>query len=335
MSELTLVTGGKGFLSLHIIQQLLANDHPVRATLRTLNKADAVRQTLAATGVSIKHLSFVQADLINDSDWPQAMQGVTHVMSVAAPVFLNGETTTDEMNQTAKTGTLRILKAVKVAGVKRVVMTANFGAVGFSNHSTQSTTEADWTDPNEPGLSDYERSKLLAERAAWDFARQEHLDFATVAAGAMLGKSLDGHVSGSFGLVNQLLDGSSNFIPDIEFVISNVEDVANAHVRALLTPAASGQRFLATNGAITLPQIADLIRNQRPKLATKLPRRILPAWVIRLAAPFNAQARNGKLFLSINHHPSTQNAQQRLGWQAKHSVTETILATIDALQSNA
>ena len=77
MSELTLVTGGNGFLALHIIQQLLANNHPVRATLRTLNKADAVRQTLAATGVSIKHLSFVQADLINDSDWPQAVQGVT------------------------------------------------------------------------------------------------------------------------------------------------------------------------------------------------------------------------------------------------------------------
>ncbi|WP_125710013.1 NAD-dependent epimerase/dehydratase family protein [Lacticaseibacillus porcinae] len=333
MSELTLVTGGNGFLALHIIHQLLANNHPVRATLRNLNKADAVRNAMAATGVSTDQLSFVKADLLNDDDWPKAMQDVTYVMSVAAPVFVNGETTTDEMNQTAKNGTLRILKAAKSAAVKRVVMTANFGAVGFSNHTTRPTTEADWTDPNEPGLSDYERSKLLAERAAWNFARKENLDFATVAAGAMLGKPLAGHISGSFGLVNQLLDGSSKFIPDIEFVISNVEDVANAHVRAMFTPEASDQRFLATNGAITLPQIATLIRKQRPALVEKLPHRILPAWVIRLAAPFSAQARNGKLFLSINHHPSTQNAQQRLGWQAKHSVNETILTTVDALQA--
>lgn len=332
MSELTLVTGGNGFLALHIIKQLLANNHPVRATVRNLNKTDEVRQALATAGVATDQLSFVQADLLNDADWPKAMQNVTHVMSVAAPVFVNGETTTDEMNQTAKTGTLRILKAAKTAGVKRVVMTANFGAVGFSNHSSRPTTEADWTDPNEPGLSDYERSKLLAERAAWDFAQSDHLDLATVAAGAMLGNPLNGHVSGSFGLVNQLLDGSSKFIPDIEFVVSNVADVADAHVKALFTPAASGQRFLATNGSISLPQIADLIRKQRPALAAKLPRHILPSWVIRMAAPFNAQARSGKLFLSINHHPSTQNAEQHLAWQAKHSVDETILATVDALQ---
>lgn len=331
MSELTLVTGGNGFLALHIIQQLLAKNHPVRATLRNLNKAVAVRQTLQATGISTERLSFVKADLLNDADWPMAMQGVTHVMSVAAPVFVNGETTTNEMNQTATTGTLRILKAAKAAGVKRVVMTANFGAVGFSNHTDRPTTETDWTDPNEPGLSDYERSKLLAECAAWAFAKREHLAFATVAAGAMLGKPLDGHVSGSFGLVNQLLDGSSSFIPDIEFVISNVEDVADAHVRALFVPSALNQRFLATNGAISLPQMADLIRKQRPALADKLSHHTLPAWIIRLAAPFNTQARNGKLFLSINHHPSTQNAQQRLGWQPKHSVDETILATVDAL----
>ena len=271
MSELTLVTGGNGFLALHIIHQLLANNHPVRATLRNFDKADTVRVAIAATGVSTEQLNFVKADLLNDDDWPNAMQGVTHVMSVAAPVFLNGEATTDEMNQTAKNGTLRILKAAKIAGVKRVVMTANFGAVGFSNHTTRPTTEADWTDPNEPGLSDYERSKLLAERAAWDFAHHEHLDFASVAAGAMLGKPLDGHISGSFGLVDQLLDGKSKFIPDIEFVISNVEDVADAHVRAMFSPEASDQRFLATNGSITLPQIAALIHKQRPTLSEKLP----------------------------------------------------------------
>lgn len=47
-------------------------------------------------------------------------------------------------------GIVRILKAARNAGVKRVVMTSNFGAVGFSNKNPNTaTTEADWTDPDE------------------------------------------------------------------------------------------------------------------------------------------------------------------------------------------
>ncbi len=87
------------------------------------------------------------------------------------------------MAQVATDGTLRIIKSAEKAGVKRVVMTGNFGAVGFSNKDPQHiTTESDWTDPDEPGLSLYERSKLVAEKAAWNYLKTTNsaLEFTTV-----------------------------------------------------------------------------------------------------------------------------------------------------------
>ena len=123
--------------------------------------------------------------------------------------------------------------------MKRIVMTANFGAVGFSHHDSQtSTTEQDWTDPNEPGLSPYEKSKLLAEQAAWAYVDQRHpsFEFNTVNPVAILGNSLDDHVSGSFTLIKQLIDGRSQFSVNLPLNVVNVTDVVDLHLRALFTP---------------------------------------------------------------------------------------------------
>jgi len=183
-NNLVLVTGGNGFLALHIIQQLLTAGFPVRATLRNLNRKDQVKTTLENNQTPhLDQLTFVQTDLTKDADWPAAMKDVTYVMSVAAPVFVNGKQGTDAMAQVATDGTLRIIKSAEKAGVKRVVMTGNFGAVGFSNKDPQHiTTESDWTDPDEPGLSLYERSKLVAEKAAWNYLKTTNsaLEFTTV-----------------------------------------------------------------------------------------------------------------------------------------------------------
>ena len=333
MSELILVTGANGFLALHIIKQLLTEGYRVRGTLRRRNQGAQVQAALAANHTPhLERLSFVQADLTEDAPWPAAMAGVSRVVSVAAPVFVNGEKATAALTQTATAGTLRILAAAVAAHVQRVVMTANLGAIGFSNHSNHPTTEADWTDPNEPGLSAYERSKLMAEKAAWAFAQTHHLELATVAAGAMLGPALGQHVSGSFGLVRQLLDGSRKITPPIRVNISDVRDVADAHVRALFAPEAAGERFLAVaEGSISLPEISALIRQQRPQLAAQLPAFTLPIWVLHVAAHFSEAAKEGRLFLTVNHDVSTAKARARLGWQPKHTITETILTTVDIL----
>ncbi|MFC6253894.1 SDR family oxidoreductase [Secundilactobacillus hailunensis] len=336
-NNLVLVTGGNGFLAMHIIKQLLTAGYPVRATLRRLNRQDQVKTTLANTDTpNLNQLSFVQADLTKDADWPATMTDVTYVMSVAAPVFVNGNQGSEAMAQVATEGTLRIIKAAEKAGVKRVVMTANFGAVGFSNKDPKRvTTEADWTDPDEPGLSLYERSKLIAEKQAWDYLKKTNssLEFTTVNPGAMLGPSLDNHVSGSFGIVKNLLDGSLKMVPNIHVNVVDVRDVADIHVRAMTTPEANGQRFLAIEDgdALSMMDMVAVIRKSRPELAAKLPTKTLPDFVLKLGALFNNSAKEGRLMLSLSPHVSNQKAKQVLGWKPISSSKTAILKAVDSL----
>lgn len=333
MNQRILVTGGNGFLALHIIKQLLTQGDAVRATIRSLDKATGVRRALAAAHTPhLDRLSFAVADLTQDAGWAAAMDGITGVMSVAAPVFVNGERVTAALANAATMGTERILRAALTAGVQRVVMTANLGAVGFSSFDPHHViTEADWTAPTQRGLSAYERSKLVAEHAAWDFvARHPELELVTVNAGAMLGPALGQHVSGSFGLITRLLTGKPT--PNLTVNVVDVRDVADIHVRALATPLAANQRFLAVaDTPISMRAIVTLLRQQRPELVAHLPHHLLPSGLVHLLAPFNSTIREADLMLRLGHRVSNQRARAVLDWRPISDSATAVLAAVDSL----
>ncbi|WP_379128527.1 SDR family oxidoreductase [Paenibacillus sp. sgz500958] len=336
MLETVLVTGGTGFVGTQIIFQLLQKGYHVKTTLRSLSMTSKVIDPLQANGVtSLDHLTFVEADLSKDNGWDEAMRGCDYVLSVASPVFLTKPKNEDEMIRPAVDGIVRVLRAARNAEVKRVVMTSNFGAVGFSNKNTNSvTTEANWTDLNEKGLSAYEKSKLLAERAAWDFIKNEggNLEFATINPVAILGPSLSAHVSGSFGLLKHLLDGSMKVVPPIPLNIVDVRDVADLHIRAMTHPKANGQRFIASaDGQISMPEIAAVLKNKKASVAQKVSSRSLPNWVIYAAALFNEQAKEAALLLRMNRNVSNNKAKKMLGWAPIATNEETILASINSM----
>jgi nucleoside-diphosphate-sugar epimerase len=336
MPENVLVTGGTGFVGAHIILQLLQKGYNVKTTLRSLNSKSKVMDTLKSNGITtFDNLAFVEADLSKDDHWDEAMNGCDYVLSVASPVFFTIPKDENEAIRPAVDGIVRVLKAARNANVKRVVMTSNFGAVGFSNKKKNSvTTEADWTDPNEIGLSCYEKSKLLAERAAWDFIKKEggHLEFATINPVAILGPSLSAHISGSFGLLEHLVDGSMKAIPNIPLNIIDVRDVADLHIRAMTNPDAKGQRFIASaDGQISLPEIAALIKNKTPDVAKRVSTKTLPNWVMYLAALLNRQAKEATLLLRMNRNVSNNKAKKILDWTPISTNEEAILASINSM----
>ncbi|BAP84701.1 NAD-dependent epimerase/dehydratase family protein [Paucilactobacillus hokkaidonensis JCM 18461] len=338
MKQTVLVTGGNGFLGLNIIAQLLTHGYAVRTTLRNLDKQTEVINTLKQNKITgLDQLNFVQADLSQDAGWNDAMQGITYVLSVASPVFMDIPRHPEEMDQAAKKGIIRILKAADAAQVTRIVMTANFGAVGFSNKNKQSiTTEADWTNPDEPGLSPYEKSKLLAEQAAWQFIKSTNsaMEFTTINPVAILGPSLNQHISGSFGIIKGIVTvtGSMKRLPNIALNVIDVRDVADLHIRAMTDPKANGQRFIASaDGQISFPEIANLIRRQRPQLAKRISTKTMPDWLINVAAPFSKQAKEAQLLLQMNRHVSNQKAKKFLNWQPANNNEAVILATVDYL----
>src|SRR5579863_3799036 len=150
MSHTVLVTGGSGFIGSHAVLQLLAAGHRVRTTVRSLKREGDVRAMLKVGGVEQgDRLFFFAADLEKDAGWPEAVAGCDYVLHVASPLPPSVPKNEDELIVPAREGTLRVLRASRDAGVKRVVMTSSFAAIGYGHKERKEPfTEADWTDPS-------------------------------------------------------------------------------------------------------------------------------------------------------------------------------------------
>ena len=142
-----LVTGGSGFIGSHCILQLLAAGHQVRTTVRSLAREADVRALLKEGGAEPgDRLFFVVADLERDAGWPDAVAGCEYVLHVASPFPPNIPKDEDELIVPARDGALRVLRASRDAGVKRVVLTSSFAAIGYGQTPRDSAVRRDELD---------------------------------------------------------------------------------------------------------------------------------------------------------------------------------------------
>lgn len=330
-----LVTGGTGFLGAHCILQLLQQGYKVKTTIRTSGKKDKVLNMLTNGGIqNFENLSFIEADLTRDKNWDIAVENCRYVLHVASPIHLNLPKHEDEMIRPAVEGTLRILKAAKKANVSRVVMTSNFGAVGYSSKNTDDViTEKNWTDPHEKGLSAYNKSKVMAERVAWEFMKNNDgpMELSVVNPVGIFGPALDKDLSSGFDLLKRIIDGTMKAIPNLVLGIVDVRDTADLHIRAMTNPKAAGERFLAlSDGTLSLPQIASLLREKMPAVSDKISKKVLPNWQVKLAALFNENAKAIAPMLGINRNASNEKAKTILDWKPG-TKEDAILETVKSM----
>ena len=262
---LILITGGSGFIGSHCIMAALADGWRVRTTVRNLAREEDVRRTLASAGAQgLDRLTFAAADLTADAGWPEAAAGCDYMLHVASPFPAGIPSHEDELIIPAREGALRALRAAKGAGVKRVVLTSSFAAIGYGAPVTAKPfTEEDWTNPSGDDVRAYVKSKTLAERAAWDFMQREGgaLQLSVVNPVAVLGPVLGADYSTSILLVQRLMDGAMPGCPRVGFGIVDVRDVADLHMRAMTHPAAAGERFLAVAGpSVWLRDVAKILK---------------------------------------------------------------------------
>jgi len=246
-----LVTGGTGFVAAHCLIQLLAAVHETRTTVRSLSREGEVRAMLrqGGTGDVGERLTLFSADLNADAGWAEAAAGCDYVLHVASPFPSTAPKDENELIAPARDGALRVLRAARDAGVKRVVLTSSFAAVGYGHDDrTASFTEENWTNLNGSRVEPYPKSKTIAERAAWDFIAREGggLELATINPVGIFGPALGADYATSILIVKRLMDGSVPGCPDIWSGIVDVRDVAELHLRAMTEPAAAGQRFLGS-----------------------------------------------------------------------------------------
>lgn len=331
-----LVTGGSGFIAGHCILQLLDQGYVVRTTVRSPDRESAVRRTLADAGATnLENLTFAAADLTQDDGWTAAVAGVDFVLHVASPVHPGHVENEDDLIVPAREGTLRVLRAARDAGVRRVVLTSAFHAVGFGHpHTDHVFTEDDWTVLDGPGVDAYGKSKTLAERAAWAFMTEESPDFelTTILPVAVMGPALGEQISGSNGIVQRMLSGETTGYPNLYIPIVDVRDVAAAHVAALTAPEAAGRRILVASGApaVAMEQIGGILRSQLGAAAAKVPTQTIPDDVIRESARSNPDLRWIAADLGFVKQISTARAHDILGLRPRKP-EQAILAAAESL----
>lgn len=336
-----LVTGGSGFIGSHCILQLLAAGHEVRTTIRNLNREAEVRAMLKQGGAEPgNRLSFFAADLEKDAGWAEAVSGCEYVLHVASPFPQSVPRHEDELIVPAREGALRVLRAARDTGIKRVVLTSSFAAIGYG-HKPQAApfNETDWTNLNGEGLTSYVKSKTLAEHAAWDFVASEQsrndgrgsLELSVVNPVGVLGPVLGPDYSTSILLVQRLMDGAVPGLPRLYFGAVDVRDVADLHIRAMTSPAAKGERFLAVAGDfMSMVDIARVLRSSMGEAAKRVPTRELPNFVIRLAALRDPAVKQIVPELGMKKNASGEKARRVLGWNPR-TPPESIIATAESL----
>jgi nucleoside-diphosphate-sugar epimerase len=335
MPQTILVTGGSGFIGSHCILQLLAAGNQVRTTIRNLKREGDVRAMLKVGGAEPgDRLSFLAADLENDAGWREAVAGCDFVLHVASPLPPSVPKHEDELIIPAREGTLRVLRASRDAGVKRVVLTSSFAAIGYG-HKVRETpfNETDWTDPAGDDVAPYTKSKTLAECAAWDFLAREggSLELSVINPVAVFGPVLGPDYSASILLVQKMLDGAMPGTPHLYFGAVDVRDVAGLHIRAMTHPAANGERFLAVAGDfLTMLDIAKILKARLGESAKRVPSRQLPNWMVRLASLRDPAIKLILPELGKRKNATNEKARRLLGW-APGSNEESIVATAESL----
>ncbi|TPK47682.1 aldehyde reductase [Mesorhizobium sp. B2-5-4] len=333
--ELVLVTGGSGFLGAHCILALLKAGYRVRTTVRAAKReADVIAMLKAGGGEPGDRLSFAIADLMSDAGWPDAIAGCDYVLHVASPFPPGVPKHQDDLIIPAREGALRVLRAARDAGVKRVVLTSSFAAIGYGKMPPggRPFTEESWTDPTAK-VSAYVKSKTLAESAAWDFIAAEggKLELAVVNPVGIFGPVLGSDHSTSTEFVQRMLNGAMPGLPRLSFGVVDARDVADLHVRAMTNPAASGERFLAVAGDfMTVREIAQTVKTRLGAAASRVTTRELPDWLVRVVGLFNAEAAQLVTELGKVKNATSAKAVRMLGW-APRSREDALAATAESL----
>jgi dihydroflavonol-4-reductase len=325
MAETVLVTGGTGFVGGWTIVSLLRQGYRVRTTVRSPAREAGLRDAIGREIGPGEALTVVEADLEADAGWDAAAAGCALVLHIASPLG-SGAANESALIGTAREGSLRVLKAATAAGARRVVMTSSTAACTPARPLDRAIDETDWTDPNQPGLADYRRSKVLAERAAWDFMAGEATELVTILPGAIFGPVLSRERLGSVAIIERLLQGTPPALPHLAFTITDVRDLADLHVRAMTAPDAAGQRFIALGEALWYGDMAKILKDRLGARAAKVPTAAMPDMVARGLAAVLPQMKAMLPLLGRTQAFSSEKARRLLGF-APRPAAETIADT--------
>ena len=321
-----MVTGITGYIGQHCGAELLRQGYEVVGTVRSMEKAEIVREGIAKVA-PIENLTFVKADLLSSEGWDEAMMDCKYVLHVASPFIIANPADENEMISPAVDGTLRVLSAAKAAGIKRTVVTSSTVAITSGKLSGHYGTDS-WSDPD-ADIGTYAKSKTLAEQAAWEFARSNDIDLVVINPGGVMGPTLTGRVEGeSLTMISDIITGKYPLVPDISVGFIDVRDVAKLHVSAMTAEGAVGKRFIASSDEpLHLKEVTGILKNAGYKKAST---RQAPKFLLKIMSIFDDQVKGLLPMVGERQTVENQDTYDILGWEPT-SMKQSLIETAESI----
>nr|BAE78769.1 dihydroflavonol 4-reductase [Agapanthus praecox] len=264
------VTGAGGYIGSWLVMKLLQHGYTVRATLRNPSNMKKTKPLLDLPGAE-KRLTIWKANLNDEGSFDEAINGSTGVFHVATPMDFDSKDPENEVIKPTIEGMLGIMKSCKKAGtVKRVIYTSSAGTVNVEEHQKPEYNEDSWSDlefcrrVKMTGWM-YFVSKSLAEKAAWDFARENGLDLTTIIPTLVVGPFITSTMPPSMITALSLITGNKahySIIKQAQLV--HLGDLCDAHILLLNHPKAKGGYICSSNDP-TIYDIAKMLREKYPQ----------------------------------------------------------------------
>ena len=313
--EKVLVTGATGYIGLHCIHQLLNQGYAVNGSVRSPERKDEIINALKSYNTSTDNLNLYTFNLTEDDGWDEGMHGCDFLLHVASPISLE-HTDEEYFVQPAVNGVKRALTFAQKHGVKKVVLTSSVAAIFDTMEKKTSFDESDWSDVNNPAISAYSKSKTLAEKAAWEFVKNEGHPFelAVINPALVVGASLSGDIGESNKAVEMVASGRMPVAVPLMFGYVDVRDVAAAHILAMQTPASNGERFALVEKDLWYTDVAKILGENG---FDKAPTIGIPVWLAKILANFNKELKLTLPYLGRKRSIKNTKAKEMLGWNPR------------------
>ena len=335
MTDKVLLTGISGWIAKHTAIELLNKDYEVLGTVRNKDLIDQTKETIKKHA-PIEKLSFIELDLLKDDGWDEAAKGCKYIFHIASPFPMKVSRDREFLLPVAVDGTLRVLNAGINAGVEQIIKTSSIVAMFRKPNRSNPYTfgENDWTDENWiEGVNDYFLSKTKAEKAAWELMESKGLKskLTTINPGGVFGDALDKKGGTSIEYVRQFLKGKFPGAPKFAVLISDVKDVAKAHVACIGNNKVGGRRLIVGKEVKKLVELSQLMAEAMPEYAKKLPKKELPNFMVKLISYIDSSAKMMIPDLGILMQTDTSYAEELLGFKfkpAKDCITENAKSVV-------
>ena len=314
--EKVLVTGATGYIGLHCIHQLLNQGYAVNGSVRSPERKDEIFQALQNHNTSTENLNIFTFDLNDDEGWDEGMEGCDYLLHVASPIALENHDE-DFFVKPAVAGVNRAMRFAKKHNLKKVVLTSSVAAIYETMESKSYYDENDWSDPENPAISHYSKSKTLAERAAWEFVENENNPFelAVINPALVIGPSLSGDLGESNKAIEMVATGKMPVAVPLQFGYVDVRDVAAAHILAMQIPASNGERFALAEKDLWYGDVAKVLRDNG---FDKAPTLAVPVWLAKILAIFSKELKLAVPYLGrLRSVKNSTKAKDILGWNPR------------------